>query len=61
MRIEREIINQFKAWKDAPNRKPILYIDNDTIITDDNTFRQKNTSFSWFIKLYFINLHQIIN
>ena len=24
MRIEREIINQFKAWKDAPNRKPIL-------------------------------------
>ena len=24
MRIEREIINQFKAWKDAPDRKPIL-------------------------------------
>ncbi len=24
MRIEREIIHQFKAWKDAPNRKPIL-------------------------------------
>ena len=24
MRIEREIINQFKAWKDAPNRKPSL-------------------------------------
>lgn len=24
MRIEREIINQFKAWKEAPNRKPIL-------------------------------------
>ena len=24
MRIEREIINQFKAWKDAPDKKPIL-------------------------------------
>lgn len=24
MRIEREIIDQFKTWKDAPNRKPIL-------------------------------------
>ena len=24
MRIEREIINKFKAWKDAPDRKPIL-------------------------------------
>ena len=24
MRIEREIIDQFKAWKDAPDRKPIL-------------------------------------
>ena len=24
MRIERYIINQFKAWKDAPDRKPIL-------------------------------------
>lgn len=24
MRIERDIINQFKAWKDAPDRKPIL-------------------------------------
>ena len=24
MRIEREIINQFKAWKGAPDRKPIL-------------------------------------
>ena len=24
MRIERDIINQFKAWKEAPNRKPIL-------------------------------------
>ena len=24
MRIEREIIRQFKAWKDAPDRKPIL-------------------------------------
>ena len=24
MKIEREIINQFKAWKDAPDRKPIL-------------------------------------
>lgn len=24
MRIERDIINQFKAWKGAPNRKPIL-------------------------------------
>jgi hypothetical protein len=24
MRIEREIINQFKAWKEAPDRKPIL-------------------------------------
>ena len=24
MRIERDIINQFKAWKDASNRKPIL-------------------------------------
>ncbi len=24
MRIEREIINQFKAWKDASDRKPIL-------------------------------------
>lgn len=24
MRIERDIINQFKAWKEAPDRKPIL-------------------------------------
>lgn len=24
MRIEREIINKFKAWKEAPDRKPIL-------------------------------------
>ncbi len=24
MNIERDIINQFKVWKDAPNRKPIL-------------------------------------
>ena len=24
MRIERDIINQFKAWKEAPERKPIL-------------------------------------
>lgn len=24
MRIERDIINHFKAWKDTPNRKPIL-------------------------------------
>lgn len=24
MRIEREIINEFKSWKDSPNRKPIL-------------------------------------
>ena len=24
MRIERDIINQFKAWKEVPNRKPIL-------------------------------------
>ena len=24
MRIEREIINQFIAWKEAPDRKPIL-------------------------------------
>ena len=24
MRIEREIINKFKVWKDAPDRKPIL-------------------------------------
>ena len=24
MRIERDIINQLKAWKEAPNRKPIL-------------------------------------
>ena len=24
MRIEREIINQFKAWKEAPARKPLL-------------------------------------
>ena len=24
MRIERDIINQFNAWKDAPDRKPIL-------------------------------------
>lgn len=24
MRIEREILNQLKAWKDAPDRKPIL-------------------------------------
>ena len=24
MRIERDIINAFKQWKDAPNRKPIL-------------------------------------
>ena len=24
MRIEREIINQFVAWKEAPVRKPIL-------------------------------------
>ena len=24
MRIEREVINEFKAWKDTPNRKPIL-------------------------------------
>ncbi len=24
MRIERDVINQFKAWKEAPNRKPIL-------------------------------------
>lgn len=23
MRIEREVINKFKAWKDTPNRKPI--------------------------------------
>ncbi|MCR5850406.1 MAG: hypothetical protein K6G92_06810 [Bacteroidaceae bacterium] len=22
MRIERDIINQFKAWKEAPDRKP---------------------------------------
>ena len=24
MNIERDIINQFQVWKDAPNRKPIL-------------------------------------
>ena len=24
MRIERDVINQFKAWKEAPDRKPIL-------------------------------------
>jgi len=24
MRIEREVINRFKAWKEAPDRKPIL-------------------------------------
>ena len=24
MRIERDVINQFKAWKEVPNRKPIL-------------------------------------
>ena len=24
MRIEREVINKFKAWKEAPDRKPIL-------------------------------------
>lgn len=24
MRIERDIIHQFKAWKEAPDRKPIL-------------------------------------
>ena len=24
MRVERDIINQFKAWKEAPDRKPIL-------------------------------------
>ena len=24
MRIERDIINQFKVWKEAPERKPIL-------------------------------------
>ena len=24
MKIERDIINQFKAWKEAPDRKPIL-------------------------------------
>lgn len=24
MRIERDVINQFKAWKEAPERKPIL-------------------------------------
>ena len=24
MIIERDIINKFKAWKDAPKRKPIL-------------------------------------
>lgn len=24
MGIEREVINKFKEWKEAPNRKPIL-------------------------------------